>query len=208
MSEIPPTPQSPTTPTMTPSSSNSGLASIVTSQLQGDDEAVQATNDDAAICKRSAVHVGYWSDPCLQYFMRGPVVRKPPEINRGYFARTHCMYSLIIQTLDKIANSDVKYIPKAGPGEQNRSRSNSVCETEVQIVNLGCGYDTLYWRLKRDEDIRDKMNKIRISSFVDVDFPTTTMKKVHCIKNTKALLASLNNDGKFGVKKYNPFRYL
>jgi len=71
------------------------------------DEAVQATNDDASICKRSAVHLGYWSDPFLQYFMRGPVIRKPPEINRGYYARTHGVYRLILKTLEKIATSDV-----------------------------------------------------------------------------------------------------
>jgi len=51
------------------------------------DEAVQATNDDATVCKRSATHLGYWCDPYLNYFTRGPIIRKAPEINRGYFAR-------------------------------------------------------------------------------------------------------------------------
>lgn len=87
------------------------------------------------------------------------------------------------------------YIPKAGPGEGSRSRSNSVCETEVQIINLGCGFDTLYWRLKGDRHLRERWSKIRVSSFVDVDFPMTTMKKVNNIKNTMSLLAVLNNDG-------------
>lgn len=98
------------------------------------------------------------------------------------------------------------YIPK-GP---NRSRSNSVCETEVQIINLGCGFDTLYWRLKNDRHIREKWSKIRISSFVDVDFPTTTMKKVASIKNNMALLSVLNNDdGEISISKYemNAFDY-
>ncbi len=74
-----------------------------------------------------------------------------------------------------------------------------MCETEVQIINLGCGFDTLYWRLRNDRNIRERWSKIRISSFVDVDFPSTTMRKVHYIKNNKALLATLNNDGKFLV---------
>lgn len=71
------------------------------------DEAVQATNDDASVCKRSAVQLGYWNDPFLQYFMRGPMVRKAPEINRGYFARTFGIYKLILKTLEQIATSDV-----------------------------------------------------------------------------------------------------
>lgn len=90
------------------SSSSSASSSVPTTPDIGDgDEAVQATNDDASICKRSAVHLGYWNDPFLQHFMKGPVVRKPPEINRGYYARTYGVFKLIIKTLGKIANTDV-----------------------------------------------------------------------------------------------------
>lgn len=100
---------------LTPSSSTSGLclistggggSSIMSQDTEGD-EAVQATNDDASVCKRSAVQLGYWNDPFLQYFMRGPMVRKAPEINRGYFARTFGIYKLILKTLEQIATSDV-----------------------------------------------------------------------------------------------------
>lgn len=67
--------------------------------------------------------------------------------------------------------------------------------TYLDVMFAGCGFDTLYWRLKNDRNIRERWSKIRISSFVDVDFPSTTMRKVHYIKNNKALLATLNNDG-------------
>lgn len=122
---MPPPPTSPSPPPsaphhfphpLTPSSSTSGIclisgsgvgaASIVSTEAEGD-EAVQATNDDASVCKRSAVQLGYWNDPFLQYFMRGPIVRKAPEINRGYFARTFGIYKLILKTLEQIATSDV-----------------------------------------------------------------------------------------------------
>lgn len=49
-------------------------------------EAVQATNDDASECKRSAVELGYWEDPYISLFVRS-CERKAPEINRGYCAR-------------------------------------------------------------------------------------------------------------------------
>jgi [phosphatase 2A protein]-leucine-carboxy methyltransferase len=54
------------------------------------------------------------------------------------------------------------------------------------------------------------MSKVRISSVIDVDFPSTTMKKVHFIKNTKHLLAALNNDdGEISISQneLNAFDY-
>lgn len=51
------------------------------------DDGVMATNDDAHICKRSCVTLNYWEDPYLECFSKGHFERKPPEINRGYYAR-------------------------------------------------------------------------------------------------------------------------
>lgn len=51
-----------------------------------DDEAIQATNDDASECKRCAVTLGYWCDPFISLFVK-QTTRKAPEINRGYYAR-------------------------------------------------------------------------------------------------------------------------
>lgn len=58
------------------------------------DEGVQATNDDASECKRSAVQLGYWEDKYISLFVRGSE-RKAPEINRGYFARIRGVRILI-----------------------------------------------------------------------------------------------------------------
>lgn len=130
--------------------------------LTGDD-AVQATNDDAVSGKRCAVQLGYWKDPYLQYFSRN-LERKAPEMNRGYYARTKCIKDLL-----------AKFI----------SMTNGRC----QIVNLGAGFDTLYWRL-RDE-------QLVVENFTEVDFPAVTARKCHCIKRSKTLLQDLavNEDG-------------
>jgi len=85
------------------------------------DEAVRSTNDDAASCKRSAVQLGYWTDPYLQYFVRA-TERKPPEINRGYYARVAAIRYLIHQFI-------------------------KVNQRQCQVVNLGAGFDTQYWNL-------------------------------------------------------------
>uniref|UniRef100_A0A8C6ZRF0 Uncharacterized protein n=1 Tax=Nothoprocta perdicaria TaxID=30464 RepID=A0A8C6ZRF0_NOTPE len=52
------------------------------------DEAVRGTCEDASVCKRFAVSVGYWKDPYIQYFVRQAKERKAPEINRGKLLRS------------------------------------------------------------------------------------------------------------------------
>ncbi|XP_037319745.2 leucine carboxyl methyltransferase 1 [Pungitius pungitius] len=113
------------------------------------DEAVRATCDDATICKRFASSKGYWKDPYIQYFVRSVGERKAPEINRGYYARVQGVHHL----LDA-------FIRKA--------------ECECQVINLGAGLDTTFWRLK-DKNLMPR-------KFFEVDFPTVVARKIHNIK--------------------------
>ena len=46
--------------------------------------------------------------------------------------------------------------------------------SSLQIINLGAGFDTLYWRLKESGH--------RFHRFVEVDFSSVTSKKIHQIK--------------------------
>ncbi|XP_053326824.1 leucine carboxyl methyltransferase 1 [Spea bombifrons] len=91
------------------------------------DEAVRGTCDDASICKRFAVSVGYWKDPYIQYFVRQAKERKAPEINRGYYAR--------VQGISQLLKTFLR-----------RTQCN------CQIINLGAGLDTTFWVLK-DENL-------------------------------------------------------
>ncbi|BES92462.1 leucine carboxyl methyltransferase [Nesidiocoris tenuis] len=102
------------------------------------DEAVQSTNDDASECKRSAVRLGYWQDDYVQILVRGSD-RKPPEINRGYYARTEGV-NLFIKKFLKLA------------GEK------------CQIISFGAGFDTLYWRLKHAQCKFDNFTEIDFPS--------------------------------------------
>ncbi|XP_037037998.1 leucine carboxyl methyltransferase 1 [Bradysia coprophila] len=121
------------------------------------DESVQATNDDASECKRSAIKLGYWKDDYIGHFIKS-TERKAPEINRGYFARVKGVEILIERFLQKTGD-------------------------KCQIINLGCGFDTLYWRL------RDAGHMI--NNFVELDFPTVTSKKCYFIKRNKNLLSKI-----------------
>ncbi|ESO11550.1 hypothetical protein HELRODRAFT_189998 [Helobdella robusta] len=88
------------------------------------DEEVQSTNDDAVNSKFSAVKLGYWQDPYIQFFSKfsSAIDRKPPELNRGYYARVKGVEYLLKQFLKK---TDLK----------------------CQVVNLGAGSDTRFWLL-------------------------------------------------------------
>lgn len=50
------------------------------------DNAVQATDTDAAVSRLSAVDLGYLDDPFARYFVQGSGARRLPIINRGSLA--------------------------------------------------------------------------------------------------------------------------
>uniref|UniRef100_A0A915ED73 Leucine carboxyl methyltransferase 1 n=1 Tax=Ditylenchus dipsaci TaxID=166011 RepID=A0A915ED73_9BILA len=118
-----------------------------------DDYSVQKTNDDATESKFAAVQLKYWSDKFIDHFVYASGVdslhRRDPEISRGYWARTASITSLVLQ-----------FIQRAG--------------ASAQIVNIGAGFDTLYWRLK---DGGQKFYK-----YVEMDFSSVTSKKIRQIR--------------------------
>jgi len=124
------------------------------------DEAVINTNDDASECKKSAVQRGYYQDNYIGCFVKNPD-RKAPEINRGYYARVKGVEMCI-----------EKFLKKTGD--------------KCQIINLGCGFDTLFFRLLDAGHL--------VTRFVEVDFPTVTSKKCYHIKRNKNLLQKLYNE--------------
>lgn len=125
-----------------------------------DDEATQATNDDASECKRHAVQLGYWADPFINFFVK-QTTRKAPEINRGYYAR--------VKGIEVFVD---KFLKLSGG--------------KSQIINLGAGFDTLYWRL------RDAGNSPL--NFIELDFPSVTAKKCYHTKKHKQLIDRLNTE--------------
>lgn len=149
------------------------------------DDAVMATNDDASECKRSAVRLGYWQDEYIGQFVRN-TDRRAPEINRGYFARVRGVEMCVEKFLQvgvlsnerpsgDLSNVLILY-------RSHRQKTGDAC----QIINLGCGFDTLYWRLKDGGH--------RVQNFVECDFPTVTSRKCSAIKRNKHLLGSIHTE--------------
>ncbi|XP_061463298.1 leucine carboxyl methyltransferase 1-like [Rhineura floridana] len=117
-------------------------------------EALRGTCNDASLCKRYAVNIGYWKDPYIAYFVRQPKERKAPEISRGYYAR--------VQGVGRLLKA---FLQKTG--------------CNCQILNLGTGMDTLFWKLK-DENLLPR-------KYFEVDFPSIVTRKIHNIKSKPSL---------------------
>ena len=145
------------------------------------DESVQRTNDDATQCKRSAVSLGYWKDPYLNSFGSrlgfSDESRKAPEIHLGYWTRVSSIWHLVIKTIDRVSELQGQ---------------------KIQILNLGAGYDTLFWRLT---DYLEQISKVDIlQCFVDIDLAENSARKCLSVRRSKELLAKVAGDGNEEVK--------
>ncbi|KAG8876648.1 carboxy methyl transferase for protein phosphatase 2A [Tulasnella sp. 331] len=131
------------------------------------DAAIRSTDDDAAHSRLSAVRKGYLIDPYIELLIpRAHLVpSKPPLINIGTFLRSRAIDTLVQNWI------------KRQPDSQS-----------VQIISLGAGTDTRYWRLW-ESPLRD-----RISKYVEVDFPEVTGRKAMTILKNASLRDALGRD--------------
>ncbi|OWF51041.1 tRNA wybutosine-synthesizing protein 4-like [Mizuhopecten yessoensis] len=119
--------------------------------------AVQGTNDNSIVSKCSMAAIGYFDDVYLQEFV-SKVTRRAPLIHRGYFVRA--------LTIDHILQ---KFL--------------TLHQGPKQIISLGAGFDSAYFRLKAAD-------KLRNVSFYEVDFPEVVKRKCAIIK-AKDILSDL-----------------
>jgi tRNA wybutosine-synthesizing protein 4 len=87
------------------------------------DQAVQGTNDSSILSKISTSELGYFEDDSLKYFAT-KVVRRSPLVNRGYYIRARLIDFMIKEFLSKTSST----MPN-------------------QILNLGAGFDSSFFRL-------------------------------------------------------------
>lgn len=94
------------------------------------------TNDDATVSKLSAVDLGYYKDDFLHVFVKSRQ-RRPPLINRGYFAR--------VAALRKLSHGFFSASPCA-----------------KQVVCLGAGFDTSFFQLRSTQVFGDEVNYFEV----------------------------------------------
>lgn len=121
--------------------------------LVDEDSAIRGTNDEATVGKLSAVIKGYYEDTFVSAFgsRRAKPAILPPLMNRGHFAR-----SLAIETIAR------RFLEPAEGWPAGR-----------QIVSLGCGFDTLYFRLSASLG----PEKTGVLHYFEVDFEQVVLKK-------------------------------
>lgn len=91
------------------------------------DAPVRATDNDAALARLSAVQKGYLSDPFISQLVPRAHLQpaRPPLINIGTYLRGKGLDELV-ESFIHLAEQDDK---------------------KVQVVSLGAGSDTRFWRL-------------------------------------------------------------
>ncbi|KAL6715211.1 carboxy methyl transferase for protein phosphatase 2A [Lecanora helva] len=124
------------------------------------DRIVQQTDQDASVSRKSAVDLGYLDDPFAKYFVSGEGQRRFPIINRGTYVRT--------KAIDNLVETFVNNEPT----------------TKKQIISLGAGSDTRFFRLmSRTPDLTGIGYQRPNLVYHEIDFPENTIEKlrpIHC----------------------------
>lgn len=125
--------------------------------------AVQSTNDSSALSKRSLAARGYVQDAFAQLLVPG-AGRRAPLIHRGYYARARAVQHCVSAFLERM---------RALPGAPR-----------AQILSLGAGSDSLYFRLKAAGSLR-----LAGAAVWEVDFPEVARRKAARIREVPELCA-------------------
>jgi tRNA wybutosine-synthesizing protein 4 len=122
---------------------------------------VQATGLDAVVSKLSSASKGYFHDPFLLHFVpEKERKRRSPLINRGYYARFR-MFELMLKRFETVFGA-------------NR-----------QIISLGGGSETIYFRLK----MKNKQPK----QYIEVDMEPIANLKTKIISENVELSQYITN---------------
>ncbi|KAH9911196.1 leucine carboxyl methyltransferase [Fomitopsis serialis] len=129
------------------------------------DGAVRLTDSDAALARLSAVQKHYLSDPFIRHFVPRAHLQppRPPLINVGTYVRS--------EGIDKLVERWFVFAEQEG--------------TQCQIVSLGAGSDTRFWRISTGP------RKDLLRAYLEVDFAEITTKKAMAIRKSKELSAVL-----------------
>lgn len=107
-------------------------APMDTAEATDADAPIRATNNDAALARLSAVQKHYLTDPFISALVPRAHFQqpRPPLINIGTYLRA--------QGIDELVEGWMRIA---------RESAQSGEEGKVQIVSLGAGSDTRFWRI-------------------------------------------------------------
>lgn len=123
--------------------------------------AVRSTNDSSALSKSSLAARGYVHDAFAALLVPG-TARRAPLIHRGYYVRARAVRHCVRAFLERARTA------AGGP--------------RAQILSLGAGSDSLYFRLKT-------AGLLAWAAVWEVDFPDVARRKAERIRDTPELCA-------------------
>lgn len=154
-----------------------GIASSSEENEQVRDNAVKATDQDAAGSRVSCVELGYLHDPYAKLFATQSATRRLPLLNRGTTWSDSSPYE---QTL----NDAGTYVRTSAIDQLVNKFLLTDPSSAKQIVSLGAGTDTRFFRLM------DSYPDIRLV-YHEIDFPTNTVAKIASIQRQPLLYRKL-----------------
>jgi|TARA_B110000971_G_scaffold218522_1_gene257516 hypothetical protein len=157
------------------------------------DLGVLRTNDEASGAKHCCVQRGYYDDPFVKHFAK-TTPKHPPLINRGYHSRVATVRAVLDAFLDATfefdAAGDDGVMPRGDDGDHQTPIKKS-----RQIVSLGAGFDTNYFRLNETMMTKDtKQSQVQLK-YVELDFPSLIETKAKVINATGVLKEIVGTEG-------------
>ncbi|OQV19208.1 tRNA wybutosine-synthesizing protein 4 [Hypsibius exemplaris] len=128
------------------------------------DKQIQKTNDFSSVSKYSMCAAGYVDDRFLQHFV-AKKVKRAPTINRGYYARMKAIDTVVLDFLNN-ANECLAASDEAG--------SSRASFAPLNIIVLGAGYDTLFFRL---HDQHSELLERFTARYVEIDYLDVCINK-------------------------------
>ncbi|CAH7687950.1 S-adenosyl-L-methionine-dependent methyltransferase [Phakopsora pachyrhizi] len=157
------------------------------------DQAVRETDNDATMARLSAISKGYIKDRFSELLVRTDEsdYSRPPWVNIGTHHRTYLIDMLVESFL--INNSKISS-PSSSTTTTTTTSSSSSCQPSVQVLSLGSGSDSRYWRL------RDKFQSgWPVKIWIETDFLENTQKKIRRIVNNPLLRSMCGDQIRLGT---------
>ncbi len=136
------------------------------------DTIIQHTDNDASVSRLSAINTGYLHDDYAHSFVLARTARRLPIINRGepYLKCISCGANKTLGTYVRTVAID-RLVDAFLASNQSQN---------VQIISLGAGTDTRYWRLR-------EKNPHQAILYHEIDFPAVSKNKLAAIRYSKKL---------------------
>lgn len=144
--------------------SQQSAASSSSSSIMKDDAAIRSTDNDAVGSRIAAIQHHYLESDSYTLLL-GPSIPpafRSPIINIGTYLRCRAIDRLVDSFLDS-------------PGSSQK-----------QIISLGSGSDSRYWRLHSDPIKRSKLRH-----YIELDFPELTSSKIEKVVRHKELFSAV-----------------